>query len=202
MARKICFLITDYIRFHVQFVRFVDTYKVLLADVPEEERGEDNPIGNASHIAMEENLRILQNVMLQNDRQIEIVRLGLPPPMIHEISPEDEIYSWYKNNYQYEDTPDGRAAAELVSRDAPIKIALAASYCNFLVTNNLVVAAKYHNSGEPHRASEAFSRADANAKRVLEEAFPGRKVVQLDCYAFNLAGGGFHCTSQQEPKCT
>ncbi|MGQ0708313.1 MAG: agmatine deiminase family protein [Rhodoferax sp.] len=65
----------------------------------------------------------------------------------------------------------------------------AAGYVNFYVCNGGVIAPKFGDA-----------RADANAKSLLEKAFPGREVVQLAIDGIAAGGGGIHCTTQQEPR--
>jgi len=62
------------------------------------------------------------------------------------------------------------------------------SYLNHLVVNDGVVACGF---GE--------ERADAAARAVLEQAYPGRRVVTLDSRAIFARGGGIHCITQQQP---
>lgn len=64
----------------------------------------------------------------------------------------------------------------------------AAGYVNFYVCNGAVIAPEFGDA-----------RADAAAKRVLQNAFPGRDVVQLNIDGIAAGGGGIHCTTQQEP---
>lgn len=63
----------------------------------------------------------------------------------------------------------------------------AAGYVNFYLCNGGVIAPRF---GDPE--------ADAHAEATLARLFPGRRVVQIDIDAV-AAGGGIHCTTQQEP---
>ncbi len=63
------------------------------------------------------------------------------------------------------------------------------SYINHLVVNGGVIACGF---GEP--------RADARAREILAEAYPGRRVVTVDARELFARGGGIHCITQQEPK--
>ncbi|GAA3634993.1 agmatine deiminase family protein [Microbacterium awajiense] len=63
------------------------------------------------------------------------------------------------------------------------------SYVNHLVVNGGVIACGF---GE--------ERADAVARGILEDAYPGRKVVTVDARAIFARGGGIHCITQQQPK--
>lgn len=61
------------------------------------------------------------------------------------------------------------------------------SYVNFYVANGGVIVPGYDIP------------ADAAARRVIEEAFPDREVVQLDVRKIAIGGGGIHCITQQQP---
>jgi agmatine deiminase len=63
------------------------------------------------------------------------------------------------------------------------------SYVNHLVVNGGVIACGF---GE--------SNADAVARDVLSEAYPGRRVVTVDARPLFERGGGIHCITQQQPK--
>ena len=62
------------------------------------------------------------------------------------------------------------------------------SYVNHLAVNGGVVACGF---GE--------ARADDAARAVLEQAYPGRRIVTLDSRAIFARGGGIHCITQQQP---
>ena len=63
------------------------------------------------------------------------------------------------------------------------------SYINHLVVNGGVIACGF---GE--------ERADARAREILAEAYPGRRVVTLDSREIFARGGGIHCITQQQPR--
>ncbi|KAK0118691.1 hypothetical protein ONS95_007574 [Cadophora gregata] len=62
------------------------------------------------------------------------------------------------------------------------------SYVNYLLVNGGVIAPKF---GDDKR--------DQVCRKVLEELFPERKVVQVHINMLPRAGGGIHCASQQVP---
>jgi agmatine deiminase len=64
---------------------------------------------------------------------------------------------------------------------------LPASYANFYVANKVVLMPAYHDTN------------DAWAASVLKEAFPGRKIVPIDCRELIWGLGAFHCLTQQQP---
>jgi agmatine deiminase len=65
---------------------------------------------------------------------------------------------------------------------------LAASYVNFYIANNAVIA-------------PAFDVAtDETAQAVLARCFPDREVVMVPAREILLGGGNIHCITQQQPK--
>lgn len=62
------------------------------------------------------------------------------------------------------------------------------SYVNHVVVDGGVIACGF---GE--------ERADAAARDVLAEAYPGRQVVSVDARGIFAYGGGIHCITQQQP---
>lgn len=65
---------------------------------------------------------------------------------------------------------------------------LPASYVNFYTCNGGVVFPTFDDE-----------KYDAEAERVLTEAFPGRKIVGKPCHEMFLGGGNIHCATQQQP---
>lgn len=63
------------------------------------------------------------------------------------------------------------------------------SYVNHTVVNGGVIACGF---GE--------ERADAAAREILADAYPGRRVVTVDARPIFARGGGIHCITQQQPK--
>lgn len=62
------------------------------------------------------------------------------------------------------------------------------SYINHLVVNDGVIACGFDDP-----------LADARAKEILSEAYPGRTVVTVDARPIFARGGGVHCITQQQP---
>ncbi|MBN9155130.1 MAG: agmatine deiminase family protein [Microbacterium sp.] len=62
------------------------------------------------------------------------------------------------------------------------------SYVNHYVVNDGVIACGF---GE--------DAADATARAILAEAYPGRRVVTVDARPIFARGGGIHCITQQQP---
>jgi agmatine deiminase len=62
------------------------------------------------------------------------------------------------------------------------------SYVNHLVVGGGVIACGF---GE--------DRADAEARAILADAYPGREIVTVDARPIFARGGGIHCITQQQP---
>lgn len=65
---------------------------------------------------------------------------------------------------------------------------LPASYANFYIANEVVLLPFFDDS------------ADEDARRILSELFPTRKIVPIPCREVVYGMGTIHCLSQQEPK--
>ena len=63
------------------------------------------------------------------------------------------------------------------------------SYVNHLVVNGGVIACGF---GE--------ADADTRAREILEDVYPGRRVVTIDARPIFARGGGIHCITQQQPR--
>jgi agmatine deiminase len=61
------------------------------------------------------------------------------------------------------------------------------SYVNHYVANGAVIACGFDDP------------ADDKAAALLAEAYPGRRVVQIDARPLFARGGGIHCITQQQP---
>ena len=65
---------------------------------------------------------------------------------------------------------------------------LAASYVNFYISNGAVVMPGFGDEN------------DEKAKKILEELFPDRQVIQIYARDILIGGGNIHCITQQIPK--
>ena len=111
-----------------------------------------------------------------------------------ESDSRDENYAPLEENFERLKSARDASGGKLnvVSLPCPTPLGyegtrLPASYANFYVANELVLAPVF---GDP---------ADAGALGVLQELFPGRKVVGLDCADVVAGLGAIHCVTQQEP---
>lgn len=66
-----------------------------------------------------------------------------------------------------------------------------ASYVNYYVVNGAVIMPGFGDK-----------KADSDAKSIVRDLYPGRKVIQLPVDTLGEGGGGIHCSTQQIPKTT
>ena len=171
-----------------EFCRFIDPSTILLAEVSEEDAAKDS-IAAENRRRMEVNYEILKNAVDQDGNPFRIVRIPMPETIYFTAQPTDESYLALLSSAKYTDGntfPIGQ----------PIQIVPATSYCNFLISNDIVLAQKYAAPGLP----DAVREKDEAALRVLKELFPNRTVIAINTTALNFGGGGIHCTTQQQPQ--
>ena len=63
---------------------------------------------------------------------------------------------------------------------------LPASYANFLISNDAVFIPSFNQN-----------YSDLLAEKILQDCFPNKKIIAIDCRYFLLEGGAIHCLSQQ-----
>ena len=66
---------------------------------------------------------------------------------------------------------------------------LPATYANFLVINGAVLCPTYDQPD-----------LDAEALRLIGEAFPGRDIIGIDCRSIIRQHGSLHCCTMQYPE--
>ena len=79
--------------------------------------------------------------------------------------------------------------ATVVSGFPADKERLPATYANFLVINDAVLVPTY-----------AQPDLDAEAMRIIGEAFPGREIIGIDCCSVIRQHGSLHCCTMQFPE--
>ena len=164
-----------------EFCRFVNASTVLLAQVSEKDTVA-NEVAKESYRRMEENYQILKQSRTKDGKHIEIIRLPVGPLLTSKVLYKNlskEEQSWFEN----------------VTTDS-VEYYLASGYMNFLIANKIIVAAKFWKEELP----DELKSTDLKAKNILEKAFPGRKVVQVDCMPLHHEGAGLHCYSRNQPS--
>lgn len=164
-----------------EFCRFVNPTTVLLASVNEKDTS-SNEISKESFRRMEENFQILKQSTNQDGKAFDIIRLPAGPLMTKKVaykSLTEAEQSWFDN----------------VTTDS-IEFYLATGYMNFIIANKVIITAKFWKEGLPNE----FKHRDELEKQILEKAFLGRKIVQIDCMPLHHDGAGIHCHSRNQPK--
>ena len=170
-----------------EYCRFIAPDTILLAEVSEKDAAK-GPVEKENRRRMEENYQILKGARDQDGKPFKIIRIPMPETLYFTARPTDEAYFGLSSYPSYSDGtrfPIGE----------PVTIVPAQSYCNFLISNGVVLAQKYWHEGLP----ESVKKRDKEALEVLRKAFPDRKVVAINTLAINFGGGGIHCSTQQEP---
>ncbi len=170
-----------------EFVRFVDARTLLLAEVTREEAAA-NPIARIARKRLETAFHSLSKATDQDGKPFRILRVPAADHLVNTVKPGDYVYDELLSKYEYRD-------GTRIRKGEAIKVIAATSYLNFLVTNGVVLVARYGQPGRPKSVRDK----DEKARRLLAELFPGRKIVQINAENINLGGGGIHCITQQQP---
>ena len=157
--------------------------------LPKELRKGD-PITIWMHEVLEENLAILQAETDQDGNKLDILRIPVPPLTIGRIR-------YTKSNLDFLKASMPEEAHRVLphSCSTPVDTILPMSYCNFLVTNGIVLMPRYFKEGR----QEQLNKTDDMARDMLGQVFPDRRIVQIDTEALEYGGGGIHCSTQQQP---
>lgn len=111
----------------------------------------------------------------------------------YEDNPEDENYPILKGNYELllnERDQDGHPLT-VIKLPMPGRVGrerrLPASYANFYIGNHVVIVPIFGHKN------------DNVALKIIQEAFPERKIVGINCIEMVEGLGTIHCISQQQP---
>ncbi len=111
----------------------------------------------------------------------------------YEDDPEDENYLPLKENYELlskESDQDGNPL-KVIKLPMPGRVGarrrLPASYANFYIGNEVVLVPVFSHKN------------DRKALKIIQEVFPDRKVVGINCREMVHGLGTIHCISQQQP---
>ncbi len=122
------------------------------------------------HAICREALAALESTTDARGRKLRVHKLPQPGPLFIE---EDEASGLDRLNSSYPRRPGDR---------------MAGSYVNFYIGNSVVVMPLL----DPAR--------DEQARNILQELFPGRRVIGVPAREILLGGGNIHCITQQQPK--
>lgn len=169
-----------------EFVRFVDDDTIAIAQIDPVDAA-SNPLSAADAVILRENLAELRAAVNVDGRPFHIVTLPVPGiqhylwtgPLSEEDKRSDPMGAWYRG----------------IKAGDTIHWVPAMSYLNFVISNGVVLAAKYWHDGLPERER----RKDEQVRATLQHLFPGREIVQINPMPINWSGGGMHCSTQQQP---
>ncbi|MGL5113332.1 MAG: agmatine deiminase family protein [Flavobacterium sp.] len=170
-----------------EHTRFASPSKILYTEISAEDAKKD-PIAAENKRRMDANLSVLKNAKDQDGNKFELVAMPSAPAIIETLSPGDGAYDYLIAN-------DSVINQNPIPKGKKIKVILASSYLNFLISNKVVVAQKFWKEGAP----ESWKALDKKAADILQATFPDRKIITLDPRAINIGGGGIHCNTQQKP---
>lgn len=160
-----------------EYARFANDSTILLA------RGDTaatDPIERESARRMLANYKILARARRPSGRPYRIVPLPLVPAITAPMQPGDGPYDFLAGR-EFED------GYRFGLRRQPENMVAAASYLNFVIANDLLLAPRYGLPG------------DSAALSAFRTAFPGKKIILLNPLALNWGGGGMHCITANEP---
>lgn len=172
-----------------EFARFVNDSTILLAAVDSMQLHSGDPIALENHRRLEENFKILREATDTDGKRFNIVRFPMPDPIYTTMGSGDEVYEYIK-------TLDYSQGTAPFPEGEEITVIAAASYLNFIITNEVIIGQKYCRTGCSSRTGEL----DRIAENTLQKLFPNKEVQMVDALAVNLGGGGVHCISIHQPK--
>lgn len=174
-----------------EYVRFVDEETILVAEVGEEERQRD-ALMRLDHEILVENRKQLEAARNPDGRPYNVVPVPVPDvgPFLRKLTLREEHFQAQPDGF------DARSVYRDFSVGDEVIQVPAVSYLNFLVTNGVILSARYGGDGRPDHLSESDEKFTA----ILKTYFPDRKVAQIDPLIANWDGGGMHCLTQQQPK--
>lgn len=175
-----------------EMCRFVSEDTILLAHISEEEAAKSE-LHKLNKERLDKAYEVLKNEVNIDGKPFNIIKMPVPEPIYVEAEPGDDVYESFQ---MWSEFCDGKLSDGTPYPTGKIKLLPALSYCNFLITNGLVLAQKYYREGMPIE----IKKKDEEAFKILQKAFPDRKVVAIDTLSLNLYGGGIHCNTRNIPK--
>jgi agmatine deiminase len=176
-----------------EFLRFVSPDTVVLAQETVSRSPTRTPVERLLRWLQEQNHQRLERVYdiisretTESGAPIKVVRIPTPELTLEVFGPGDGQYDYFA---AYDRWEDGSTLPEVMLAVWP------ASYVNYVPTNDLVLVPQFWKSG---RSIESRTR-DEEAREVLGEVFPGRKIVPVHPENLVRGGGGMNCITQQQP---
>lgn len=174
-----------------EMCRFVNKNTILLAHISEEE-AKKSKLHALNKERLDKAYEVLRNEVNIDGKPFQIVKMPVPESIYLTIRTGDDIYEIWQSR---KDDFNGELLDGSPFPREEMIVLPALSYCNFLITNNIVIAQKYYSEGLPLEVK----KKDEEALNILKSVFPDRKVVAINTLALNLYGGGIHCNTRNIP---
>jgi agmatine deiminase len=174
-----------------EFVRFSGPGTILLAWVDEKEK-DLNPLNRMNYKRLSENLEILQKSTDQDGRPFTIIKVPLPDIIPLKVVARKILTQ--PLTMPPTELPISAFVPSEAPKDGDTLLWLpAATYLNYLVTNELVLLPTYTSAGTSGEKEEAV-------RKIFSEQFAGRDIRFFNMMYQNYSGGGIHCSTQQQPS--
>ncbi|KAK8842422.1 hypothetical protein M9Y10_026005 [Tritrichomonas musculus] len=175
-----------------EICRFVDGNTILVAAVTDEEASR-SILHKIEKERLDAVFSVVSNEVNLKGEKFNVLKMPVPEPIYIDLNEDDKAFklTWDDGGCATECLEDGSKYPK-----PPIHVLPAQSYCNFLICNRVVVAQKYFRDG----MSPLVKEKDEEALRVLQEAFPNHKIIQIETLALNIYGGGIHCHTRNVPR--
>lgn len=165
-----------------ELCRFVNETTVVLPYISEEDKNK-SPVDSLNYNMLEANADILNNATTSDGKKITVVRVPMPEIELLKFTLTVDSSSYKRLKLH------GFNIGDTIFR-LP-----AASYCNYFVSNNVVLVQKYWKPGMPG----SQRNKDEESRKIFEKLFPGRKVISIFTHSVNRGGGGIHCMTHEQP---
>jgi len=165
-----------------ELCRFVNETTVVLPYISNEEKNK-SPVDSLNYPMLEANFKILQHAKTAKGEKIKIIRI--PMPEIEQL----------KFTLTASESDSKRFKDFGINKGDTIYRIPAASYCNFFISNKVVLIPKYWKPG----MSESQKQKDEEVLNTFTRAFPGRQIIQIYTLQVNRGGGGIHCMTHELP---
>ncbi|HCM75445.1 MAG TPA: hypothetical protein DIS90_03625 [Cytophagales bacterium] len=165
-----------------ELCRFVDETTVVLPYIALEET-DKSPVDSLNFPMLEDNYQILKNATTADGKKLKIIRIPMPAieQIKYSMTIKDSDYDRFKDfGFKIGDT---------------VNLIPAASYCNFFISNKVVLLQKYWEPG----MSDVQRQKDEEANKIFKQLFPDRQVLQIYSRTVNRGGGGIHCMTHELP---
>lgn len=165
-----------------ELCRFVDESTVVLPYISEKDKN-SSPVDSINYPMLEANFKLLQKATTATGKKIKIIRI--PMPEIEQL----------KFTLTVSESEAKRFIDFGLNKGDTIFRIPAASYCNFFVSNKIVLIPKYWKPG----MSETQKQKDDEVRNVFTKLFPDKQIIQIFTLQVNRGGGGIHCMTHELP---